>query len=77
MAITTQSHPGQRRRLRAETTESWLIFGLSFPVCLAAAAIGRAARRRSHLAAPDGEQPSIFAEARAAASTCSSFAFMG
>lgn len=78
MATKSASQNDHRRRLRAEATESWLIFAVSFPVCLAAAALKRVVRRPSHADTHlPFERPSIFAEAKAAASTCSSFAFMG
>lgn len=77
MAIPMESQSGHRRRPRAETTESWLIFALSFPICLAVAMGSRLSGRPQALAIPAGRRSSIVAEARAAASTCSSFAFMG
>lgn len=61
-----------RRRTWSETAEAWLIFSLSFPVCLVAATVKRLAAGQLN-----GTRLSIVAEARAEASFCSSAAFMG
>lgn len=63
---------------REELAEFRIIFLLCFPLCLAAAALGRMLPRRWR---DDRHRPaarrSIFAEAKAAAHACVPFAFMG
>ncbi len=61
-----------RRRTWSETAEAWLIFSLSFPVCLVAATVKRVAAGHRK-----GGRLSLVAEAKAEASLCSSAAFMG
>jgi len=70
--MTARFATGSRRR-RGDALEARLIFGLSFPICLAAAFVSRLAPRRPQ----ETKRLSLVAQARAAASACSSFAFMG
>jgi hypothetical protein len=63
---------------RTEVWEARLIFAVTFPVFLLLKALGRLLPAARPFASPPVRtRPSIVAEARIAASTCTAFAFMG